>query len=244
MAKHALRWVALVYVLLLLLLPLGLVTWRTFEHGLSPVFDALTTQEAGHAFQVTAIVAVLAVVCNTVFGVGAVDPAGTPRLPGPAAAQRGHRPAIAVSPVVVGLALILVYGRFEPIGRFLHQQGFDVIYALPGMVLATVFVSLPLVVRAVAPVLEEIGTDQEQAARTLGASSWQTFRRITFPAIRCGRRVRPRAEPRPFHRRVRRGGGGVRPHRRQHPDRDRSSSRSSTATSTSPPPMPRRSRSP
>ena len=86
--------------------------------------------------------------------------------------------------MVVGLALILVYGRFEPIGGWLHRHGFDVIYALPGMVLATVFVSLPLVVRAVVPVLEEIGNDQEQAARTLGASSWQTFRRITLPAIR------------------------------------------------------------
>jgi sulfate transport system permease protein len=184
-AKHTLRWVALVYVLLLLLLPLGLVTWRTFEHGLSPVIDSLTTQEAGHAFQVTAIVAVLSVVCNTVFGVGAALLLVRREFPGRRLLNAAIDLPIAVSPVVVGLALILVYGRFEPIGGWLHRQGFDVIYALPGMVLATVFVSLPLVVRAVAPVLEEIGTDQEQAARTLGASSWQTFRRITLPAIKA-----------------------------------------------------------
>ena len=184
MAKHSLRWIALVYVTLLLLLPLGLVTWRTFENGLSPVFDALTTQDAGHAFQVTAIVAVFAVVLNTVFGVGAAVLLVRHEFPGRRLLNAAIDLPIAVSPVVVGLALILVYGKFEPIGRWLDHRGIGIIYAVPGMVLATVFVSLPLVVRAVAPVLEEIGTDQEQAARTLGASSWQTFARITLPGIR------------------------------------------------------------
>ncbi len=91
---------------------------------------------------------------------------------------------LAVSPVVVGLALILVYGRFEPIGRFLDSHGIKVIFSMPGMVLATIFVSLPLLVRELVPVLQEIGTDQEQAAWTLGASGLQTFRRVTLPAIR------------------------------------------------------------
>ena len=91
---------------------------------------------------------------------------------------------IAVSPVVVGLALILVYGRHAPIGGWLDDHGINVIFAYPGMVLATMFVSLPLVVREVAPVLEEIGIEQEQAAWTLGATAWQTFRRVTLPAIR------------------------------------------------------------
>jgi sulfate transport system permease protein len=89
-----------------------------------------------------------------------------------------------VSPVVVGLALILVYGRFSPVGGFLQDNGLQVIFALPGMVMATVFVSLPLVVREVAPVLEEVGLDQEQAAWTLGASRLQAFRRVTLPAIK------------------------------------------------------------
>jgi sulfate transport system permease protein len=90
---------------------------------------------------------------------------------------------LAVSPVVVGLALILVYGTNGWFGGWLQHHGVQVIFATPGMVLATVFVSLPLLVREVVPVLEEIGTEQEQAARTLGAGSLQTFRRITLPAI-------------------------------------------------------------
>ena len=185
MAKHSLRWIALVYVGLLLLLPLGLVTWRTFENGVSPVIDALTTQQAGHAFQVTAVVSAFAVVLNTIFGVTAAVLLVRHEFPGRRLLNAAIDLPIAVSPVVVGLALILVYGKFEPIGRWLDHRGIGIIYAVPGMVLATVFVSLPLVVRAVAPVLEEIGTDQEQAARTLGASGFQTFRRITLPAIRA-----------------------------------------------------------
>jgi sulfate transport system permease protein len=183
-AKHALRWVVIAYVTLLLLLPLVLVAKHTFENGLSPVVDALTTEQAGHAFEVTAIVAVLAVVLNTVFGIIAAILLVRHEFPGRRLLNAVIDLPIAVSPVVVGLALILVYGKFEPIGGWLDRNGFKVIYAVPGMVLATVFVSLPLVVRAVAPVLEEIGTEQEQAARTLGASGWQTFRRITLPAIR------------------------------------------------------------
>jgi sulfate transport system permease protein len=91
---------------------------------------------------------------------------------------------LAVSPVVAGLAIILVYGRLTPIGEWLGDRGIDIVYALPGMVIATVFVSLPLVVRELVPVLEEIGTEQEQAAWTLGASGFQTFRKVTLPAIR------------------------------------------------------------
>jgi sulfate transport system permease protein len=93
---------------------------------------------------------------------------------------------LALSPVVVGLALVLVYGRNGWFGPTLNEAGIQVIFALPGMVLATVFVSLPFVVREVVPVLREIGDEQEQSAATLGASGWQTFRRITLPAIRWG----------------------------------------------------------
>ena len=93
---------------------------------------------------------------------------------------------LALSPVVVGLALVLVYGRTGWLGPALAEQGIRVVFALPGMVLATIFVSLPFVVREVVPVLREIGDEQEQAASTLGASPWQTFRRVTLPAIRWG----------------------------------------------------------
>jgi sulfate transport system permease protein len=183
-AKHALRLTALVYLAFLLVLPVGIVFWRTFEHGLGPVWDALTESNAVHALQVTAIVAVSSVVCNTVFGVGMAVLLVRHRFPGRRLLDAVIDLPIAVSPVVVGLALVLVYGRDTGIGGWLGDHGLDIVFATPGMVLATIFVSLPLVVRAVVPVLEEIGTEQEQAAWTLGASGPRTFLRITIPAIR------------------------------------------------------------
>jgi sulfate transport system permease protein len=183
-ARRGLRLTALAYVAFLLLLPLGLVSWRTFEHGLGPVWDALSSPNAVHAFRLTLVVAAAAVVGNTVFGVAAAVLLVRRRFPGRRALSAIIDLPLAVSPVVVGLALILVYGRNTSVGSWLGDHGLDLIFATPGMVLATIFVSLPLVVREIAPVLEEIGTEQEQAAWTLGATSAQTFRRITLPAIR------------------------------------------------------------
>jgi sulfate/thiosulfate transport system permease protein len=185
-ARWALRLVALAYLALLLIIPVGLIFWRTFAHGVGPVWDALTSPDALHAFQVTLIVAGTAVVANTVFGVIASFLLVRHDFPGKAVLNKLIDLPLAVSPVVVGLALILVYGRDTSVGSWLSGHGVDVIYALPGMVLATCFVSLPLVVRELVPVLEEIGEEQEQAAATLGASPFQTFRRITLPAIRWG----------------------------------------------------------
>jgi sulfate/thiosulfate transport system permease protein len=94
---------------------------------------------------------------------------------------------LSVSPIVVGLALVLIYGgRTGWFGPTLERAGFQVIFAIPGIVLATVFVALPLVIREVVPVLEDVGDEQEQAARSLGANAIQTFRRITLPAIKWG----------------------------------------------------------
>jgi sulfate transport system permease protein len=183
-ARYGLRLVALVYLFFLLLLPIGIVFKRTFEHGLAPVWDALTTTAAVHAITVTLEVSVLAVVCNTIFGVGAAILITRHHFPGRRLLNAFIDLPLAVSPVVVGLALVLIYGRFEPVGRFLEGHGLQVIFAMPGMVMATIFVSLPLVVRAVAPVLEEIGIEQEQAAWTLGAGPIRTFWRVTLPAIR------------------------------------------------------------
>ncbi len=178
------RAVALLYLLFLLVLPIGLICWRTFENGIRPVIDALTADSAVHAFQLTLQVALPAVLLNTLFGVGAAILLARHEFRGKRAFDALIDLPLAVSPVVVGLALILVYGRFTPVGGWLSDRGIDVIFAVPGMVLATVFVSLPLVVRAVEPVLEEVGVEQEQAAWTLGATSWQAFRRVTIPAIR------------------------------------------------------------
>ena len=183
-ARISLRVVALGYLLFLLVLPVGVIVFRTFENGVGAVVDALTTESALHAFQVTIYVAIPAVIANTIFGVGVAILLVRHRFRGRRLLDALVDLPLAVSPVVVGLALILVYGRFEPIGGWLADRGIDMIFSIPGMVMATIFVSLPLVVRAIAPVLEEIGVEQEQAAWTLGATSWQAFRRVTIPAIK------------------------------------------------------------
>ncbi len=184
-SRYGLRLVALAYLLLILILPVGLIAYRTFSSGLGEVFDALGTDDALHAFRLTVEVAVLAVVANTIFGVGAALLLVRHRFPGRRLLNAFIDLPLAVSPVVVGLALILVYGSFEPVGRFFgNRLGIQIIFSVPGMVLATIFVSLPLVVRAVAPVLEEVGIEQEQAAWTLGAGRFQTFTRVTLPSIR------------------------------------------------------------
>ena len=184
MARHGLRIAALTYLFFLLVLPVALIMWRTFEHGLAPFVEALTSPSALHAFKVTLIVAAWAVVANTIFGVGVAILLVRHEFPGKRLLNALIDLPLAVSPVVVGLALILVYGRFAPAGGWLEDIGIQVIFSIPGMVLATIFVSLPLVVRAVAPVLEELGDEQELASLTLGANRWVTFRRITLPGIR------------------------------------------------------------
>jgi sulfate transport system permease protein len=183
-SRITLRVIAVAYVGMILLLPVGLLFWRTFAHGIAPFWDAITRPAALHAFRVTLIVAFWTVLGNTAFGLGASLLLVRHRWWGKQGFSAFIDLPFAVSPVVAGLSLILVYGPKSAIGSWLADHGFDVIYALPGMVLATIFVSLPLVVREVVPVLEEIGDDQEQAAYTLGASRGQTFRRITLPAIR------------------------------------------------------------
>lgn len=180
----ALRAVVLAYLGMLLVLPVGVVVWRTFEHGIGPVLDSLNTPAAAHAFQITAVVTFYSVLANTVFGVLAAILLVRYRFHGKRFINALIDLPLAVSPVIVGLALVLVYGRTTGVGKALAGIGITIIFSIPGMVIATVFVCIPLVVRAVAPVLEELGDDPEQAAATLGAGTWATFRRITLPAIR------------------------------------------------------------
>jgi sulfate/thiosulfate transport system permease protein len=176
--KYALRFVSLGYLAVLLVAPVCYVFWKTFQHGLGPAWDAVTTPDAVHALKVTLILTAIAVPANTIFGVLAALAIVRHRFPGAGIFNAVVDLPLALSPVVVGLALLLLYGR----GGWLGGNG--VAFALPGMVLATIFVSLPFVVREVVPVLREVGTEQEQAAATLGASWLQTFRRVTWPAIR------------------------------------------------------------
>jgi len=182
--RYLLRFVALFYLAFLLVIPVGVVFRRTFANGFGVFWDSITTPEAVHAFKVTLIVALVAVALNTVFGVGVSLLLVRRNFRGKRVLNLLIDLPLAISPVVVGLALILVYGRLTPVGEWFGNRGIDILYAIPAMVMATAFVSLPLVVRELVPVLEEIGTDQEQAASTLGASAFQTFRRITLPAIR------------------------------------------------------------
>ena len=185
-SRLSLRAIALLYLALLLLLPLGVVFWRTFEHGAGTAWMWMTTPAAVSAFWLSVTVTLIAVPLNTVFGVGTA----LLLVRGPGRARRLLDALVdlpfVVSPVIVGLALILVYGQDGWLGRWLGENGIQIIYAVPGIALATVFVSLPFVVREVAPVLAAIGDEQEQAAATLGASGWQTFWRVTLPAIRWG----------------------------------------------------------
>lgn len=180
-ARVGLRTLVLGYLAVLLLVPVGLVFYRTFEHGLAPVWRSITTPAAVHAFWLTIEIALIAVPLNTVFGVITALTLARGRFRGKAVVDAAISLPFALSPVVIGLALLLVYGR----GGWVTLP-FQVIFSLPGMVLATVFVSLPFVVREVVPVLREVGDEQEQAAATLGASRWQAFWRITLPAIRWG----------------------------------------------------------
>jgi sulfate transport system permease protein len=179
--RWALRIVAVLYLAILVLVPLVVICWRTFESGLSKFFNTLSQPDTVHAFELSLIIAAISVVANTIFGVGVALLLARCRFPGRRLLSALVDLSVAVSPIVVGLALTLVYGSKGWFGSFLGRSFSD---SVPIMVVATIFVSLPLVVRAVVPVLEEAGTDQEQAARSLGANAITRFRRITLPVIR------------------------------------------------------------
>lgn len=181
-SRIAVRGLALGYLALLLVVPVAMVFYRAFAPGLGSVWRSITTPEALHAFWLTSEVVLIAVPLNAVFGVATAWLLVRHRFPGRRVLDALVDLPFAVSPVVVGLALVLVWG----LDGWLGDLGLPVIFSTPGIVLATIFVSLPFVVREVAPVLREEGIEQEQAAETLGASRLQTFWRITLPTIRWG----------------------------------------------------------
>jgi sulfate/thiosulfate transport system permease protein len=183
-AKYAARYGSLAYLALILVAPVGLIFYRAFEHGLGAFWSAISTPYAVHALKLTLEVAVVAVPLNTAFGILCALAIVRHRIPGMGLVNAIVDLPMALSPVVVGLSLYLLYGLQGWFGPWLTSHGHRVLFAYPGILLATVFVSLPFVVREVVPVLREIGTEQEEAAATLGSSPFTTFRRITLPAIR------------------------------------------------------------
>ncbi|MGJ0120703.1 sulfate ABC transporter permease subunit CysW [Williamsia sp. MIQD14] len=184
-SRYGLRAIALIYLFVLLVVPVALIFWRSFEHGLGQFWDWITTPAAISALQLSLLIVVIVVPLNVVFGVATAIALVRGRFRGRGIVQAIIDLPFAVSPVVVGVSLVLLWGYGGWFGG-VESLGFRVIFGLPGMVLATIFVTLPFVVREVEPVLREIGTEQEEAAATLGANGWQTFRRITLPAIRWG----------------------------------------------------------
>lgn len=184
--RLGLRSVALGYLAVLLIGPVAMIFYRTFEHGVGAVWTALMAPNAQHAFWLSLEIAAIAVPLNTVFGIGAALLLERGRFRGRSVLGLLIDLPFAISPVVVGLTLVLVYGKTGWLGGWLTEHGLQVIFSVPGMVMATAVVSLPFVARETMPVLRELGTDSEQAAATLGAGPWQTFWRVTLPAIRWG----------------------------------------------------------
>ncbi len=185
-SRWALRVLGLGYIAVLLIAPLILLFYKTFEKGISAPIDAVTSGDGLHALKLTLITVAIAVPLNTVFGVVCSLLLVRHKFRGNWLIDAVINLPFAISPIVIGLSLFLLYGKngwFEP---GLAEAGITVLFSTPGIVIACIFVSVPFVVRETVPVLQEIGTEQEQAASTLGANGWQTFWRITLPAIRWG----------------------------------------------------------
>lgn len=181
----ALRIAVIAYLFLLIAWPVSLVVTNTFANGLESLEAVFADPDTVAALKLTVVAAIAATAINTVFGVSMSLLLVRSTFPGRRLLSSFVDLPLAISPVVVGLSLVLVYGgRDGWLGPPLESAGIQVIYATPGIIMATAFVALPLVIREVVPVLEEIGLEQEQAARSLGANAWQSFWRVTLPGIK------------------------------------------------------------
>jgi sulfate transport system permease protein len=184
--KPTLIGIASGYLGLVLFIPMLNVFYQAFRKGFEPFFSNLTSPDFLHAAQLTLIISLIVVPVNTVFGLCAAWVIGRNKFRGRTLLISILDVPFAISPVVAGLMIVLLYGRLGWFGSWLEGANIKVIFAFPGMVLATAFVTLPFVAREVIPVLEEVGTDQEEAAKTLGANDWQIFWNVTLPSIRWG----------------------------------------------------------
>lgn len=192
-STRSINWIPIVlitvgvgYLALVLYIPALNVFFQAFHKGVGPFLHNLTRPDFLHAIKLTVLLAAIAVPLNTVFGLCAAWALTRYRVPGRALMLSIIDLPFSISPVVAGLMIVLLYGRQGWFGNWLDAHNLKIIFAFPGMLLSTAFVSMPFVAREVIPVLEEIGTEQEEAAKTLGASDWQTFWRVTLPSIRWG----------------------------------------------------------
>jgi sulfate/thiosulfate transport system permease protein len=184
LARGSLAGAAIGYVAILLLLPLIGVVAKAFEPGLSIIGDTLSRPEVRHAFLLTGIITVITVAVSTFFGLVVAWVMVRQRFLGRSLMNAVVDLPFALSPVTVGLAAVLLFGTGGWFTDFFTAQGIQILFALPSMVLVTIFICIPFTIRELVPVLEEFGLDEEDASRTLGASIWQTFRRVTLPNIR------------------------------------------------------------
>ncbi|MBS9534521.1 sulfate ABC transporter permease subunit CysW [Mycobacterium sp. M1] len=180
------RFLALGYITLLLVVPVSLILWRSFAPGLGQFFAYISTPAAISALQLSLLVVAIVVPLNVIFGIPIALVLARNRFRGKGVLQAIIDLPFAVSPVIVGVALVVLWGSAGLLGFVENDWGIKVIFGLPGIVLASIFVTLPFVIREVEPVLHELGTDMEEAAATLGSTWWQTFWRITLPSIRWG----------------------------------------------------------
>lgn len=184
-------WIVLTYAIfiLLLIIPLIEILSKSWAEGWSGFIDALTRPQSLHALWMTFLIVVIVTVINTLFGVMLAIYLVRANWLGPRVKRLLNSLVdlpFAVSPVIGGLMIVLILGPHTALGAFFEGAGFKVVYALPGMIIATLFVTFPLMVREVMPVLQEIGDQQEEAASTLGAYQWVTFWKVTWPSIRWG----------------------------------------------------------
>ena len=185
LARYVVRTIVIAYLFFLVAWPVSLVAQNALADGPGAILDLVADPDIRAAFRLTAVAAAVAVVINTVFGVGMSLLLVRYEFPGKRALSALVDLPLSVSPIVVGLSLVLVYGgRNGWFGPTLESNGFQIIFATPGIIMATAFVALPLVIREVVPTLQEVGTEQEQAAASLGAGPLTTFRRITLPVIK------------------------------------------------------------
>jgi sulfate/thiosulfate transport system permease protein len=184
--ERSLILIAVLYAAGLLIAPLVAIVWGSLAEGVTAFVREVSTPDAISAFKRTIVIALAATAINTLFGLCIAWALVRDKFWGRRIINGLVDMPFAVSPVIAGFMLILLFGRTGWLTHLTEALGIKIVFALPGILLATIFISLPFVIREVAPVLSQVSSDQESAAHTIGASGWQTFWHVTLPAIRWG----------------------------------------------------------